>query len=664
MQSIKEHFPQGIRTAVAVLTMASLCSGTSRLMISPLNPKQLSKSALQFTATLNGKDVSKRVQWSSSNPAVATIDGGGNASLLTAGTSTITATARTTTKQPSISTTLTVTTAMVPVFSAPPTDTNVSTVIDSAGGVKVQMLDNLGGPLAGQNLTISIGTNPPGTGTLGGTLTQTTDTTGTATFRDLKLDWLGTGYTLVANANPSSGAVSATSVSFNELRVGDICLGPDTPACNGTCADSDGDGLNDAWEIAGGVDLNGDGLITDSTHDVLLTGADPHKPDVFVQYDWLDYGLPGNACSVDTDCSGLGLGHKGETCTGPQMIPSAPASCRYACNADSDCTSRSAFSGDNTHAEEKCIANSCVHTHDPSVTSPNALQAVIDRFAVHGINLHFVRGKAQPHSTVISLRLLSDPEFPTNVMTDDCEGGSVASGDAGPGKYAESFYDLKTGSSLDKLDIAYHYTIFSHYSGCDTAAHCNSGKCLQSLNPDGSPKAGPVAGESGIAEISGNDFIVSLGNRVQDLGLADGTLTEAGTFMHELGHNLGLHHGGGIEEPCQDQSQCHVGYTCAQTAVGKYCVGADDTNWKPNYLSMMNYRFQFTGIEQAAAVGSTQPISCSSGRRLPLRKLLLRLADWLGRLQPGGLLQPNPSSRWQYPRGFGRAQYRRLSGPE
>ena len=118
------------------------------------------------------------------------------------------------------------------------------------------------------------------------------------------------------------------------------CLGPDTPACNGTCADSDGDSLNDAWENAGGVDLNGDGLITDSTHDLLLTGADPHKPDVFVQYDWLDYGLPGNACSVDADCSGLGLGHKGETCTGPQLIPANPASCRYACNADADCTAR------------------------------------------------------------------------------------------------------------------------------------------------------------------------------------------------------------------------------------------------------------------------------------------------------------------------------------
>ena len=39
-----------------------------------------------------------------------------------------------------------------------------------------------------------------------------------------------------------------------------------------------------------------------------------------------------------------------------------------------------------------------------------------------------------------------------------------------------------------------------------------------------------------------------------------------------------------------------VVFQCVQTTVGKYCLHSDDTNWKPNYLSVMNYRFQFTGI--------------------------------------------------------------------
>jgi hypothetical protein len=64
---------------------------------------------------------------------------------------------------------------------------------------------------------------------------------------------------------------------------------------------------------------------------------------------------------------------------------------------------------------------------------------------------------------------------------------------------------------------------------------------------------------SGISELPGNDFVVSLGSFV---GVVD---YQEGTFMHELGHNLGLHHGGNV-----------------------------DTNCKPNYLSVMSYSRQFS----------------------------------------------------------------------
>lgn len=64
---------------------------------------------------------------------------------------------------------------------------------------------------------------------------------------------------------------------------------------------------------------------------------------------------------------------------------------------------------------------------------------------------------------------------------------------------------------------------------------------------------------SGYAELPGNDFIVSLGGWEEDRGSTD---EQAGTFMHELGHTLGLRHG-----------------------------GADGVNFKPNYLSVMNYAF-------------------------------------------------------------------------
>lgn len=172
-----------------------------------------------------------------------------------------------------------------------PSSTPVSAVI--APAVMVQALDANGRGLPGVAVTVSIGTDaadnggalPRAMGILTGTLTQSTDAQGHATFSNLSIDWLGRGYTLVASAAGGRQSLIATSAPFDETRVGDACLGP-APACSSGCADSDGDGLNDAWEIAGGVDLNGDGQI-DAQHDLLLPGADPAKPDVYLKYDYM-----------------------------------------------------------------------------------------------------------------------------------------------------------------------------------------------------------------------------------------------------------------------------------------------------------------------------------------------------------------------------------------
>ncbi|QAY69101.1 OmpL47-type beta-barrel domain-containing protein [Xylanimonas protaetiae] len=72
------------------------------------------------------------------------------------------------------------------------------------------------------------------------------------------------------------------------------------------------------------------------------------------------------------------------------------------------------------------------------------------------------------------------------------------------------------------------------------------------------------AGNSGVGRQPGSDFIVSLGTFA---GVTD--MQTAGTFMHELGHNLGLDHG-----------------------------GTDGVNNKPNYPSVMNYVWQFSGISR------------------------------------------------------------------
>ena len=83
--------------------------------------------------------------------------------------------------------------------------------------------------------------------------------------------------------------------------------------------------------------------------------------------------------------------------------------------------------------------------------------------------------------------------------------------------------------------LAYRYAVFADQLGEDT--------------------------HSGLAEIRGNDMMVTLGGWTDLAG--NRALEQAGTFMHELGHLLGLKHG-----------------------------GSDHINHKPNYFSVMNYSWQ------------------------------------------------------------------------
>lgn len=88
---------------------------------------------------------------------------------------------------------------------------------------------------------------------------------------------------------------------------------------------------------------------------------------------------------------------------------------------------------------------------------------------------------------------------------------------------------------------------------------------------------------SGQAELPGDDAIVSL------YCAADFDDFVADTIMHELGHNLGLRHG-----------------------------GFEDCNYKPNYNSVMNYLYQFSGIDTNCTPTGNGVLSYSIGARMPL----------------------------------------------
>jgi MYXO-CTERM domain-containing protein len=99
------------------------------------------------------------------------------------------------------------------VYLAQPTTTGAGSAFTPA--VKVALLDALGNTTTSTaNVTVKLGTNPAG-GTLAGTLTQAA-VNGVATFSDLSISKVGTGYALSA----SSGALTAVASSTFDITAG------------------------------------------------------------------------------------------------------------------------------------------------------------------------------------------------------------------------------------------------------------------------------------------------------------------------------------------------------------------------------------------------------------------------------------------------------------
>jgi hypothetical protein len=97
---------------------------------------------------------------------------------------------------------------------------------------------------------------------------------------------------------------------------------------------------------------------------------------------------------------------------------------------------------------------------------------------------------------------------------------------------------------------------------------------------------GTAYGSSGVAEINGDDFILATGQYFSGDDDRIGS-----TFMHELGHNLNLRHG-----------------------------GDENLNYKPNYNSVMNYRFQMCGVDDDGDTFPDSVLDYSRGSYIDLNE--------------------------------------------
>jgi hypothetical protein len=166
----------------------------------------------------------------------------------------------------------------------------------------------------------------------------------------------------------------------------------------------------------------------------------------------------------------------------------------------------------------------------------------------------------------------------------------------GPGA-ADDFDDLKLGNDAESCDGAFGTAADRASANCENVLGAR--RLVFRYGIFGHDYA-ENPGSSGVAEQPGNDLMVTLGSwTTAEIDAAGGQrAAEAGTLMHELGHTLGLLHG-----------------------------GIDGANCKPNYLSVMSYSLQFPSIDRS--------------RPLDFSRAALQVLDELALSEPAGVAGPS-----------------------
>jgi hypothetical protein len=382
-----------------------------------------------------------------------------------------------------------------------------------------------------------------------------------------------------------------------------------------TVRDSDNDGLLDVWEQDGGycdAAENGgvcDHNTTDPNWVSLPDDAGPNHPDIFVQMDYMCSSLnPDGSC--DTANSLLpssgpdGAQNKITDAFTAQgidlhLIP-GNAIPEQACHDDPTASppvfcmfpdqlgvvgwkEGFAFLKNqplNYPDEDSCEAaldGPCIRRfqHGKKDSYHYALfghALGVPTWSFLGENLTSVDLSSSASGTTVTFHTTSDPRFdpltnPTGVLPGDPGGkGRVTVSDAITNPDLNGTFYVTAADSTS-------FTIENDSLTSSTAAP------TLTTDPGLSVASGQTDTISGASDVGGEDTAVTIDSWGPD---GQGTSAQAGTFMHELGHTLGLTHGG-------------LYYT-----TGSY-VPSIGANCKPNFQSVMNYLFQVDLLDNGTA---------------------------------------------------------------
>ena len=151
-------------------------------------------------------------------------------------------------------------------------------------------------------------------------------------------------------------------------------------------------------------------------------------------------------------------------------------------------------------------------------------------------------------------------------LEDSCESGGVVP---------------RGGFDPNRMDI-FHYALWAHALGLPKEPCLNTDGSPNLTCQQSNPDYHVPTKSSGFGDVGGGDVLITLHAFGFNFNGAD--ITQAGTLMHELGHNHERRHGG----------------------------EALQRNCKPNYVSVMSYLFQVHGVLKFDAAGS--PSSASTFR--------------------------------------------------